>query len=256
MFLAIDVGNSNIVFAIFNEENQTWTNHFRVDTEPDSLQGQLTKKVPLYFLEHGLSPQDIEKIGISSVVPHINPILQAYCQSFFGTDPYLITSQSYAKLPVKTIRPNEIGTDLMCNVLGAWDRFRQATIVVDFGTALTFTVIDDSGQVLGVSIVPGLKTAIRSLSSNTAKLPQVDLKLPESAIGKNTVHAIQAGILFGYSGLVKEMIQIITEETKLSFKVIATGGLSEILTNLEGVFDESDKNLTLQGLRLMTLAND
>ena len=255
MFLAIDVGNSNIVFAIHNEENQTWTNHFRLDTEPESLRAQLAKKVPLYFLEHGLGPQDIEKIGISSVVPHINPILLDYCQSFLGTKAYLISSKSYSKLPVKTIRPDEIGTDLMCNVLAAWDRFQQASIVVDFGTALTFNVIDDSGQVLGVSIVPGLKTAIRSLSSGTAKLPQVELKLPKSVIGKNTVHAIQAGILYGYSGLVKEMIQKIKSETGLSFKVIATGGLSEILTNLQEVFDESDKNLTLRGLRLMTLAN-
>jgi len=108
---------------------------------------------------------------------------------------------------------------------------------------------------MGVNIVPGLRTAIKALFMNTSKLPDVDLKLPESAIGKNTVHAIQAGILYGYTGLVKGMLETIRKEAQLDFKVVATGGLSEILTSLEQEFDTIDKNLTLEGLRLMTLSN-
>lgn len=143
----------------------------------------------------------------------------------------------------------------MCNVMAAYSRYQKAVIVVDFGTALTFTVVDSKGEILGVNIVPGLKTAIGALFTSTSKLPEVELKLPESALGKNTVHAIQAGVLYGYTGLVKGMIETIETETGLTFTIVATGGLSAILTTLEKTFDEVDRNLTLEGLRLITEAN-
>jgi type III pantothenate kinase len=219
------------------------------------LISQLSKKVPLYFLEHGITADQIDAIGFSSVVPEINEILEQFCEGFFGKLPYQIQAKSYPKLPVRTLRPNEIGTDLMCNVMAAYTRVAGPVIVVDFGTALTFTTVGQGGEVLGVSIVPGLQTAIKALFMNTSKLPEVELKLPESVLGKNTIHAIQAGVLHGYTGLIKGMLEAIRLETGLNFTVIATGGLSSILTNLEGVFDTVDRNLTLDGLRLITEAN-
>jgi type III pantothenate kinase len=255
MFLAIDAGNSNVVFALFDQKSGKWTNQFRLETKTPKLISQLTKKVPLYFLEHGLQTSQIEKIGFSSVVPEINSIIEQFCQSYFGRSPYLISAKSYETLPIKSLRPNEIGSDLMCNVMAAFSRHTQPVIVVDFGTALTFTAVDSKGEILGVNIVPGLKTAIHSLFTNTSKLPEVALKLPESALGKNTIHAIQAGVLYGYTGLVKGMIEAIESETRLQFKIIATGGLAAILTTLESTFDEVDRNLTLEGLRLITEAN-
>lgn len=255
MFLAIDAGNSNVVFALFHEKSGEWTNQFRLETKASKLISQLTKKVPVYFLEHSLTPADIVEIGMSSVVPEINSILVEFCKNYFGMEPYQITPKSYHSLPVKSLRPQEIGADLMCNVMAAWDRYRSAVIIVDFGTALTFTVVDANGSLLGVNIVPGLKTAINSLVVNTAKLPEVELKLPKSAVGKNTVHAIQAGVLYGYTSLVKGMLQTIREELNSDFKVIATGGLSAILTTLKSDFDLVDRNLTLEGLRLITKSN-
>jgi type III pantothenate kinase len=255
MFLAIDAGNSNVVFALFDQKSGKWTNQFRLETKTPKLIAQLSKKVPLYFLEHEIHPSQIEKIGFSSVVPEINFLIEQFCQNFFGLTPYLISPKSYLKLPIKAIRPNEIGTDLMCNVMAAFFRFGGPVIVVDFGTALTFTVVDQQGGILGVNIVPGLKTAINSLFTNTSKLPEVELKLPASALGKNTVHAIQAGVLYGYTGLVKGMIETIESETKLNFTIVATGGLSAILTPLEKTFDKVDRNLTLEGLRLITETN-
>jgi type III pantothenate kinase len=139
----------------------------------------------------------------------------------------------------------------VANAVAAWARFRSATIVVDFGTALTFTTINQQGTVLGVAIAPGLKTAVRALSSNTAKLPFVPLELPESAIGKDTVHAIQAGILLGYTHMVEGMIARIKKELGGEVKVIATGGLSSILHNLAEDFDIIDRTLTLDGMRLI-----
>jgi type III pantothenate kinase len=255
MFLAIDAGNSNVVFALYDRRENRWKNQFRLETNFETLGIQLSKKVPLYFLEHGIGPQDIAQIGYSSVVPEINKIITDFCVNFLGKKPYLISAKSYSKLPVKTSRPQEMGTDLMCNVMAGFKRFQRPVIIVDFGTALTFTVINENGEVLGVNIVPGIKTAIKSLFSNTSKLPEVALKVPESAIGKNTIHAIQAGIFYGYSSLIKGMLETISQEAKLEFKVIATGGLSAVLTPLEKIFDEVDRNLTLEGLRLITEAN-
>ncbi len=255
MFLAIDAGNSNVVFALFDQKSGKWTNQFRLETKTPKLISQLSKKVPLYFLEHGIQVSQIEKIGFSSVVPEINAIIEQFCESYFGQTPYLISSKSYTKLPIKSLRPNEIGSDLMCNVMAAFSRHSQPVFIVDFGTALTFTAVDSKGEILGVNIVPGLKTAIHSLFTNTSKLPEVELKLPKSALGKNTIHAIQAGVLYGYTGLVKGMIEAIETETQLKFKIIATGGLAAILTTLESTFDEVDRNLTLEGLRLITESN-
>jgi type III pantothenate kinase len=115
--------------------------------------------------------------------------------------------------------------------------------------------VDAAGEILGVNIVPGLKTAIKSLFTNTAKLPEVKLELPESALGKDTIHAIQAGVLYGYSGLVKGMLETISQEINMEFTIVATGGLSAILTPLKDTFDEIDRNLTLEGLWLITRAN-
>lgn len=255
MFLAIDAGNSNVVFALYDDKAGRWTNQFRLETHTPRLISQLSKKVPLYFLEHGIQPSQIGGIGFSSVVPEINFLIDQFCENYFGISPYLISANSYVKLPVKSLRPNEIGSDLMCNVMAAFSKFSRPVIVVDFGTALTFTAVDSEGKILGVNIVPGLKTAIKALFANTSKLPEVELKLPASALGQNTVHAIQAGVLYGYTGLVKGMIEAIEAETGLKFTVVATGGLAAILTTLETTFDEVDRNLTLEGLRLITEAN-
>lgn len=255
MFLAIDAGNSNVVFALYDEKSGEWTNQFRLETKASKLISQLTKKVPVYFLEHSLAPADIANIGMSSVVPEINTILVEFCKNYFGMEPYTINPKSYHSLPVKSLRPQEIGADLMCNVMAAWNRYQSPVIIVDFGTALTFTVVDAEGSILGVNIAPGLKTAIKSLFINTSNLPEVELKLPDSAIGKNTIHAIQAGVLYGYTSLVKGMLQTIRDELNSDFKVIATGGLSAILTTLKSDFDLVDRNLTLEGLRLITISN-
>ncbi len=255
MFLAIDAGNSNVVFALFDEKSGKWTNQFRLETNTPKLISQLGKKVPLYFLEHGIHTSDIKSVGFSSVVPEINPIIQQFCQGYFGIEPYTISAKSYDSIPVRSLRPNEIGTDLMCNVMAAYSKYLKPVIVVDFGTALTFTAVDADGQILGINIVPGLKTAIKSLFTNTSKLPEVKLELPESALGKDTIHAIQAGILYGYTGLVKGMIETIKAETKLEFTIVATGGLAAILTPLKDTFNDIDRNLTLEGLRLITEAN-
>ncbi|MCH7413242.1 type III pantothenate kinase [Belliella sp. R4-6] len=255
MFLSIDAGNSNIVFGFYDKQEAAWKHECRVTTRIDISILQLEKELHLFFLENNIKYEQIYQVGFSSVVPEIIPVIQQFCAEFLRAPLHMISGKSYQKLKVSTKRPNEIGTDLMCNVTAAYEMFKSNCIIVDFGTALTFTIVGEKGNVMGVNIVPGLNTAKRSLFHHTSKLPEVELKFPKSAIGKNTVESIQAGILYGYTGLVKGMIEAIEHETSTTFKIIATGGLASILSNLQSTFDKVDKNLTLEGIRLITNAN-
>lgn len=255
MFCSIDAGNSNIVFGFYDELQQSWIHEFRVKTSKKLTVLALEKAVHLFFLENNIKIDELTGVGISSVVPEVNHVFQQFCVEYLGCSCYLISSDSYPVLSVSTSRPSEIGSDLMCNAYAAFERMSGPCIVVDFGTALTFTVIGEDGKILGVNIAPGLKTAIKSLFSNTSKLPEVALQLPDSLLGKDTVHAIQAGVLYGYVGLVKEMLKGIQLELGYRCHIIATGGLSSILTSVQQEFDLVDRFLTVDGIRLITLAN-
>jgi type III pantothenate kinase len=204
------------------------------------------------FLENNLKISDIGKAIISCVVPDQKIVLKEMVQEMFALDPIMVGVEMYDKLNMEILSPYEIGTDLVCNATYAYYTHKRTCMIVDFGTALTFTVISGEGKILGVSIAPGLKTAVKSLFSNTAQLPEVPLVMPDSAIGKNTVHAIQAGVLWGYVGMVREMIKQIKNEVGQDCLVLATGGLSSILTPLRDDFDEVDKLLTLNGLRIIS----
>jgi type III pantothenate kinase len=169
----------------------------------------------------------------------------------FHSQPLIIGPEVYPKLQLAIDRPHEIGTDLVANAVAGYAKCQTTCIIVDFGTALTFTTVAKTGQILGVAIAPGLKTAMYSLFKSTAQLPVVPLEVPESAIGKNTAHALQAGVLLGYIGLVETLVGRIQKELNEKCYVVATGGLSSIIPELRTVFDEIDPNLTLDGLRIM-----
>lgn len=249
MFLAIDIGNSNIVIAIHN--GQSWSNVFRYETKDDQASSYYKMGLLNILLEWGIKPSDILLIGVSSVVPDLNnKILQAIHNTLNGS-PVLITPEFLMELDMKVPRPYEIGTDLVANAYAAIKKYQSNAIVVDFGTALTFTVVDKIEGIKGVTIAPGLKTALQALSGNTAQLPLVDFAIPASAIGQNTSHAIQAGISIGYKGLIHEIILAIRSELQSECKVIATGGLSGFVTSLGSLIDIHDRNLTLDGIRLM-----
>ena len=147
--------------------------------------------------------------------------------------------------------PTEIGNDLYSNAIAAYTKYKANCVIVDFGTALTFTVVSKDAEIAGVAIAPGLKTATKALFANTAQLPSVPLQMPHSVLGKNSIHAIQAGIMFGYEGLVRSMIQRIRSEMGGECIAIATGGLSSILTSLKDDFTEINIDLTIQGLKIV-----
>lgn len=249
MLLAIDIGNSDITLGL-NKDNH-WAHIWRISSaisHPELFYGI---KLREFFFEAGLKTEDVEKIAISSVVPHLTDTIISVVTTLFEKRPLVLGPEVYPKLPIGVLNPYEIGSDLVSNALAAFTHFKKQCIVVDFGTALTFTTISDSGEILGVAIAPGLKTAIRSLSQNTAKLFDVPLEIPTSALGKNTVHAIQAGILLGYEGLVRTMLERIRNELKdQTVPSVATGGLSSIITTLSGTFTTIEPHLTLDGLRI------
>ena len=221
MILALDIGNSDLTIGLFDQENlqHIWRIP-AVANRPELFYGI---KFRDYFLEAGLPISKVEKIVMSSVVPDLTDKIINVTVTLFEKNPIVLGPDVYKKLPIEVLNPYEIGSDLVANAVAAHALFQSTCVVVDFGTALTFTTISGEGKILGVAIAPGLKTAIRSLAQNTAKLFDVPLELPQSALGKNTVHAIQAGILLGYEGLVKSMLERLRVELNVTnLQTVAT----------------------------------
>jgi type III pantothenate kinase len=249
MLLAIDIGNSNVVLALHDGED--WKHIFRLPTLPDESSLFYKMKIVNDFLEENIDVSQIKKCVLSSVVPILRDVFEELLLELFGKPPIVVNSTIFPKLKLEIDQPDEIGTDLVANAIAANQLFKKDCIVVDFGTALTFTVVSKEGHLKGVNIVPGLQTAIQSLFGNTAQLPEVPLEMPKSAIGKNTVTAIQAGILIGYVGLVRHQLASIRAEVGEQYIAVATGGLSKILAELEDDFKEVNMDLTIEGLRLI-----
>ncbi|RAK02079.1 type III pantothenate kinase [Larkinella arboricola] len=266
MFLAVDAGNSNTVFGL--HDHQQWRHVWRTRTlleEPMAFhitdrpvgdiaafpaeQDRYEKLLRLWFLESAIPLSAVESVVISSVVPEVTHTLRSTLMRLFNVEPVVIGPAVYPALPMQILRPYAIGTDLVANALAAYLRYKQNCVIVDFGTALTFTTVTGDGKIAGVAIAPGLKTAVRSLFSNTAQLPEVPLVLPESALGTSTAHAIQAGVVMGYEGLVRSLIHRIRTELNGDCIAIATGGMVSVIPSLQADFVEIIPNLTLDGIR-------
>ena len=251
MLLAIDIGNSNLVVGVFSDDK--WAFIWRIPTIVDeSARILYQSRFNDYLLEEDIKFDMIQRIVISSVVPELTPILREICVTTFQQNPIVLGPSIYKQLPIKIVNPYQIGADLVANTMAAHQLYQKDAIIIDFGTALTFTTVNQNGATLGVAIAPGLKTATSALYQKTAQLPpEIPMNMPDSVLGMDTVHAIQSGVLIGYVGLVKHMIVSIREEVGQHFIAIATGGLSEVLTPLKALFDIHNPNLTLEGLRLI-----
>lgn len=249
MRLVVDVGNTDIVVGL--SDGSRWVEIWRKSSKTKGTPLTYIRWLNLLFLENNLSPQQISQVIYSSVVPSLNDVLLPAFTSIFGKAPVIISPDIYPLLKVEIHHPYELGTDLFANAVAAHNRFKENCVIVDFGTALTFTTVSKTGSILGVAIAPGLRTAVRSLFANTAQLPEVPLILPDSPIGKNTVESIQAGVLMGYEGLVKYMIQKIEDNFEGDLIAVGTGGHSAVISSLQDIFTVIDKNLTLDGLKII-----
>lgn len=249
MLLALDVGNSDITIGLYAE--QQWRHVWRMPTVTELPAMYYSMRLANLFLETGITKEEVRVIGISSVVPELTGRLEDACMSLFGVKPIVMGPEIYQKLPLVILKPFEIGADLVCNAMGAYAMFGKSCVVADFGTALTFTAISSKGEIVGVSIAPGLRTAIKSLSQHTARLFDVPLEMPASVLGKGTTHAIQAGVMIGYEGMVLHMLSKFRAELDAGAGTVATGGLCVAIPTLKSVFDVVDPQLTLDGLRLI-----
>jgi type III pantothenate kinase len=247
MLLAVDIGNSDITLGLWKD--QEWKFVWRIATRPDLPELYYGIKIRDYFFESGTEVNQVRIVVVSSVVPGLTDKIKNVVRTLFEKEPILLGPKMYDQLPLGILNPYEIGSDLVSNAAAAYFEHKRTCIVVDFGTALTFTTISGEGIILGVSIAPGLKTAIKSLSQNTAKLFDVPLETPPSSLGKNTVTAIQSGIMIGYEGLVRNVVAKIREELNTECVIIATGGLSSKIVSLNDLFHFIEPHLTLDGLR-------
>ena len=255
MLLTFDIGNTNIKVALF--ESDTLLQQWRLTTDANRTGDEYFAIISTLFKDYNLDIKKIDNVVVSSVVPQLIGAFVIVTRRFLNKEPLIICPDIYHKLPV-TIPPtavHEIGTDLLCDAVVAWETYHQPCIVVDFGTALSFVAVGNKGNILGVAIAPGIGTAIKSLFSNTAQLPSVPLEIPTSSLGINTTMSIQSGIMFGYKGLVESVINQMKADMQKQENInpesvitIATGGLSNVLMPITKIFDKFDKALTLNGL--------
>ena len=255
MILVFDIGNTNIKTAVF--ENDKLLYEWRVSTDLKRTGDEYFSILRSLFNDAKIDFSKIDDVVLSSVVPALIGPFVIVSQHFSGKKPLVIGPDIYDRLPVKVPETgvHEIGTDLMCDALEAWCKYKSPCIVADFGTALSFTAVDKAGNIAGVAIAPGIRTAFNSLFSGTAQIPAIPLEIPPTSLGKNTTVAVQAGIVLGYKGLVESLISQMKADmeketgTKASeIKVIATGGLNSMLQPITDIFDFVDKELTINGM--------
>jgi type III pantothenate kinase len=249
LLLAIDIGNTNVVFGVFKDNS--WKNVWRIQTGHGKTTDEYEVIFRSLFLAAGVNIDEIKRIVSSSVVPSLNDSFRQLSLNLTGQEMLVINPEIYHLLPIKTLNPHQIGTDLVANATAAFSLYKMPCMVIDFGTALTFTSLSATGEILGVSIAPGLGTALKSLAGNTAQLPHVQLAKPPSVLGKNTVHAIQSGIVIGYAGLVDRIIKKTEDELQQKLNIVATGGFSTFFSTQSSKIDHVAENLTLDGLRII-----
>lgn len=249
MLLTIDVGNTETKLGCF-ESGEELVHHWRVTTDLRRTADEYGVFFTQLFSAEGIDAGKIDAIAIASVVPKLDLSLETVCERYFGIAPSFLKPQEQTLIPVLTQYPAESGADLVAAAIGARHRFGSPLIVISYGTATAFIAISSKGEYLGVSIAPGITISIDALVGRTAKLPQVSLETPERAIGRNTVEALQSGIVFGFVGQTEAIVTRMRAELGGSAMVIATGGLADIVAKQAPIVDAVDPHLSLVGLRL------
>jgi type III pantothenate kinase len=255
MLLAVDVGNTNIVFGV--HEGEGWLHHWRVRTVRDKMSDEYGVLFRGLLRESGLEPATFHQVVLGSVVPPLTNAIREMLEAQTGCAPLIVNHAVHTGLSFDRLRnPAEVGADLICDAVALHARYpERAAVVVDFGTATTFTGVSGQGEMLGVAIAPGMNLAAAALAGSAAQLPQIDLKPPPRILGTDTITAIQSGILFGYVSLVEGMIGRIRDEMGEEAPAVATGGLSRLVVPLTRHFVDVDPWLTLEGLRLIAGQN-
>ncbi|MFC4767568.1 type III pantothenate kinase [Effusibacillus consociatus] len=249
MIFVIDVGNTNIVLGVYDGNELAY--HWRLATVRERTEDEFGILVKGLFQDKGLRYEDIDAIVISSVVPPLMFALERMCDKYFGIKPLVVGPGIKTGLNINMENPREVGADRIVNAVAALEIYGPPLIVVDFGTATTFCVLNEKGQYLGGPIAPGIGISTDALFQRAAKLPRIELVRPPSVVGRNTVTNIQSGVYYGFIGQVDGIVNRIKEEMGLPFKVIATGGFARLIAIDSYTIQEVDPFLTLKGLRMI-----
>ena len=257
MLLALDVGNTNIVLAVFRrgESEAPLVDHWRIRTDRDRTTDELGMLVKELILHCGHRLSSIHHVAVSSVVPTMNETLAEFSRRYLCVEPFFVTAQTDSGIDILYQPPSDVGADRICNAVGAFAKYGGPAIVVDFGTATTFDAIAANGDYIGGAILPGIGISMDALFKQAARLYRVEFTAPPDAIGRNTVHAMQSGLVFGFAGQTDAMVARFRRElgTPKGYpaRVIATGGLAELIQKESRTIELVDQLVTLDGLRLI-----
>lgn len=249
MLLAVDIGNSNIVWGLF--EGQSLKGHWRLATDASRTADEYGLLFRGLLEAQGLRAAQITGAILSSVVPSLTNTFIEMTESYFHHLPLVVSADLDLGITIAYPNPQEIGSDRLVNAAAAYARYQSSLIIVDFGTATTFCAVTQAGEYVGGAIAPGLGIAADALYSRTAKLPKIDLSRPKAVIGTDTVSSMQSGLIFGYAGLVDELVSRMQRELGRQAKVIATGGLAALIAPESRMIQELLPDLTLEGLALI-----
>jgi type III pantothenate kinase len=250
MLLVIDAGNTNTVFAVFSGEKLI--GQWRMATDAKRTADEYCVWLLQIMAYEKIDPKEIKAAIMSSVVPQVNFALRMLTRKYFQTE-LMIVGEPAVKLGIqaKIDRPGEVGADRLVNAIAAWHKHTKPLVIVDFGTATTFDVVDDKGDYIGGIIAPGVNLSLEALHRAAAKLPNVAVERPAQVIGKDTISAMQSGIYYGYVSLIEGIVKRITEEYGKKMIVIATGGLAPLFAKATAVIDTLEPDLIINGLKLI-----
>ena len=250
MLLTIDIGNTNITFGVYDQQ-KVLQYHWRIKTDHGRMPDEYGIIILGLMRHEGLNFKQIQGVAMASVVPPLTGVFVEMIERFVYQKPFLVDASVKTGVEILYDSPRDVGADRIVDAAAAYRLYGGPACVVDFGTATTFDAISDKGEYLGGAIAPGIGIAAEALFSRTSKLPRVDLVRPPKAIGTNTVHAMQSGLLFGYVGMVEGMVARYKKELGDNMRVICTGGLAEIIAKETEVIEVVNPWLTLEGLQMI-----
>lgn len=253
MILVMDVGNTNTVVGIYR--GQKLLKDWRLGTVKARTTDEYGIMMQDLFSYGSFKMTEIEGVIISCVVPPMTSILEDLSRKYFNIEALFVGPGIKTGMPILLDNPREVGADRIVNAVAAYEKWKRELIVVDFGTATTFDYVTIKGEYAGGVIAPGLVISAEALFREASKLPRVDLHKPDTVIGKNTIHSMQSGIIFGYAGLVDSIVGRMKAELRSSPKVIATGGLAKLISPETQTIEDVDNDLTLEGLKILYYRN-
>ncbi|HEX3776218.1 MAG TPA: type III pantothenate kinase [Polyangiaceae bacterium] len=249
MLLAVDIGNTNVVFGLYRDRSLEQT--FRVSTVTTRTEDEYGVLLQQLLTLRKVPSDAIDAAIIASVVPPLTDVMVEAIRHAFAREPLVVGPGLKTGIPVLYENPRDVGADRIVNAVAAYDRLKTGAIVVDFGTATTFDCISPKGEYLGGVIVPGVEVSLDGLVARAAKLSRVELAAPPHVVGRNTTHALQSGVVFGYAALVDGLVERLEQELGFACEILATGGLSSLIAKHTKRIQHVDVNLTLDGLCLL-----